>query len=135
MQQQELALKERDTSIKEAKTQADIAAEQRRLDIEEKRIASQERIAGAQIGAKAAESKANLDAKQMMEGAKMGMKAVSDERNREVQEDQLEHQGKQLEQNNLHKHMDFAAQAHAQEVQRAQAEAAKEEKPEEGETE
>ncbi len=85
MQQQELQLKAQDLQIKAQKTQADIQIEQERLAIERERLASQERIAGAQIGAKAASDKENLQAKQLAEGAKIGMKAVSDERNRETQ--------------------------------------------------
>jgi hypothetical protein len=85
MQQQELQLKAQEVQIKAEKTKADIAADQVRLQIEQMRIESQERIAGAQIGAKAAESKEALEAKQMAEGAKIGMKAMSDERNRETQ--------------------------------------------------
>lgn len=85
MQQAELQLKAQELQLKQEKTKADIAAEQVRLQMEQLRIESAERIAGAQIGAKAAESKQNLDAKQMAEGAKIGMKAVSDERNRETQ--------------------------------------------------
>lgn len=92
MQQQELQLKAQEIQMKAEKTKADIAADQVRLQIEQMRIESQERIAGAQIGAKAAESKQNLDAKQMAEGAKIGMKAVSDERNREIQQDQIDAQ-------------------------------------------
>ena len=90
MQQAELQLKAQEVQIKAEKTKADIAADQVRLQIEQMRIESAERIAGAQIGAKAAESKERLDAQQMAEGAKIGMKAVSDERNREVQEAQME---------------------------------------------
>jgi hypothetical protein len=90
MQQAELQLKAQEVQIKAEKTKADIAADQVRLQIEQMRIESAERIAGAQIGAKAAESKDNLQAKQLAEGAKLGMKAVSDERNREVQEAQIE---------------------------------------------
>jgi hypothetical protein len=90
MQQAELQLKAQEVQLKAEKTKADIAAEQVRLQIEQMRIESQERIAGAQIGAKAAQDKESLNAKQMAEGVKAGMKAVSDERNREVQEAQIE---------------------------------------------
>ena len=90
MQQAELQLKAQEVQMKAEKTKADIAAEQARLQIETMRIESQERIAGAQIGAKAAQDKDNLEAKQLAEGVKAGMKAVSDERNREVQEAQIE---------------------------------------------
>jgi hypothetical protein len=90
MQQAELQLKAQEVQLKAEKTKADIAADQVRLQIEQMRIESQERIAGAQIGAKAAQDKENLQAKQLAEGVKAGMKAVSDERNREVQEAQIE---------------------------------------------
>jgi hypothetical protein len=90
MQQAELQLKAQEIQLKAEKTKADIAADQVRLQIEQMRIESQERIAGAQIGAKAAQDKENLQAKQLAEGVKAGMKAVSDERNREVQEAQIE---------------------------------------------
>jgi sulfate adenylyltransferase subunit 1 (EFTu-like GTPase family) len=85
MQQAELQLKAQELQLKQEKTKADIAAEEVRLQIETMRIESQERIAGAQIGAKAAQDKENLEAKQLTEGAKLGMKAMSDERNRETQ--------------------------------------------------
>jgi hypothetical protein len=90
MQQAELQLKAQEVQLKAEKTKADIAADQVRLQIEQMRIESQERIAGAQLGAKAAQDKENLQAKQLAEGVKAGMKAVSDERNREVQEAQIE---------------------------------------------
>jgi hypothetical protein len=124
MQQQELQLKAQELQIKAQKTQSDIQIEQARLQLDRERIASAERIAGAQLGAKAVESKDRLAAEQMAKGAEIGMRAMNDEANREMQRDQLKHQGKQLEQANQHKHMDFAAQAHQQEVQRQQAEKA-----------
>jgi hypothetical protein len=85
MQQKELELKEQEVQMKAEKTQADIMAEARRLDIEEKRIESQERIAGAQIGAKAAQEESRLNNTQFVKGAELGMKAMTDERNRETQ--------------------------------------------------
>jgi hypothetical protein len=85
MQQAELQLKAQEVQAKAQKMMADAQIDQARLEIEKMRIESQERIAGAQIGAKAAESKEALEAKQMAEGAKIGMKAMSDERNRETQ--------------------------------------------------
>ena len=136
MQQQELQLKAQEVQIKAQKTQADIQAEQQRLMIEKMRIESAERIAGAQIGAKATENKNRLQVEQMTEGVKLGMKAVADERQAEIQSAQLSHQGKQLDQANLHKHMDFAAQAHDRETQReAAAKAAEQSAQPEGETE
>ncbi len=90
MQQQELQLKAQEVQAKSQKMMADAQIDQARLEIEKMRIESAERIAGAQIGAKAAQDKNNLDAKQLTEGAKLGMKAVSDERNREVQTAQMQ---------------------------------------------
>jgi hypothetical protein len=57
----------------------------KKLELEQQKIMSNERIAGAQLGAKAAQQQSELEAKQLAEGAKVGMKAVSDERNRETQ--------------------------------------------------
>jgi hypothetical protein len=73
MQQQELAIKQAEVDIKNRKLVADAAAKVDQLDIERERIASQERIAGAQIGAKVEQDKANLIAKQQLEGTKLGV--------------------------------------------------------------
>jgi hypothetical protein len=133
MQQQELQLKAQELQIKAQKSQADTQLEQERLQLERDRLASQERIAGAQLGAKIAGDKAELQAKQLAEGIKIGAKAIADERNHEVQTAQLEHQGKQLEQTDKHKHMDFATKAH--ELQTAAAQQAQPAEQPTGETE
>jgi hypothetical protein len=73
MQQAELQIKAKETEIKEKKLAVDAAAQADKLNIEKERIASQERIAGMQVGAKAAESKASLAAKQQAEGVRMGI--------------------------------------------------------------
>jgi hypothetical protein len=137
MQQQELQIKQQEVQIKAQKSQADTAIEQQRLEIERERIASAERIAGAQLGAKVAGDKAAIQAKQMAEGIKVGVKAIADERNHEVQVAQLGHQGKQLEQADKHKHIDFATKAHELQQQQelaAQQAAAAQQQPT-GETE
>jgi hypothetical protein len=85
MQQQELQLKAQEVQIKAEKVKADIVLEQSRLQLDQMRIESAERIAGAQIGSQAVQNKEALEAKQMTEGAKLGMKAMSEERNRETQ--------------------------------------------------
>lgn len=85
MQQQELQLKAKEIEIKEVKTNADIVSDQERLAVERERIASQERIAGAQIGAKAAMDKEKLDAQQFTEGTRIGIEAIQKERQLETQ--------------------------------------------------
>jgi chaperonin GroES len=76
MQQQELQLKAQDLQIKQQKTMADIQAEQQRLELDKMRIESQERIAGAQLGADVVMSDKDLQAKQLMEGTRLGIDAV-----------------------------------------------------------
>ena len=87
MQQQELQLKAQDLQIKQQKTMADIQAEQQRLELDKMRIESQERIAGAQLGADTVMANKELEAKQIMEGAKLGIQAVQNkQRNQQPQE-------------------------------------------------
>jgi hypothetical protein len=76
MQQQELQLKAQDLQIKQQKTMADIQAEQARLELDKMRIESQERIAGAQLGADTVMANKELQAKQLIEGTKIGIQAV-----------------------------------------------------------
>ena len=76
MQQQELALKAQDLQIKQQKTMADIQAEQQRLALDKMRIESQERIAGANLGADVVMSEKELNAKQLMEGTRLGIESV-----------------------------------------------------------
>ena len=86
MQQQELALKAQDLQIKAQKTQADIQAEQTRLALDKMRIESQERIAGAQLGADTVLANKELEAKQLMEGAKLGVQVVQQKNNKKDQQ-------------------------------------------------
>jgi hypothetical protein len=87
MQQQELQLKAQDLQIKQQKTMADIQAEQARLELDKMRIESQERIAGANLGADTVMANKELEAKQIMEGAKLGIQAVQNkQRNQQPQE-------------------------------------------------
>ena len=87
MQQQELQLKAQDLQIKQQKTMADIQAEQQRLELDKMRIESQERIAGANLGADTVMANKELEAKQITEGAKLGIQAVQNkQRNQQPQE-------------------------------------------------
>lgn len=88
MQQQELQLKAQDLQIKQQKTMADIQAEQARLELDKMRIESQERIAGAQLGADTVMANKELEAKQLIEGTKIGVQAVQGniQRNQQPQE-------------------------------------------------
>jgi hypothetical protein len=95
MQQQELQLKAQDLQIKQQKTMADIQAEQQRLELDKMRIESQERIAGAQLGADAVMSNKELEAKQLMEGTKIGINAVSQQQERSIREKQMMQQRNQ----------------------------------------
>lgn len=89
MQQAELQLKAQDVQIKAQKLQTDAQLEQERLAVERERIASQERIAGAQLGAKAAMDKEKLDAQQLAEGARIGVQAVQQEQQRDVERERI----------------------------------------------
>lgn len=120
MQQQELQLKAQEVQQKDKKIAMDAQLEQERLAVERERIASQERIAGAQLGAKAAMDKEKLDAQQLAEGTRIGIQAVQQEEQRGVERERI------------------AAQERAQErAARAQAraQAANRQQPKTGETE
>jgi hypothetical protein len=78
MQQQELAIKQAELQLKEKKLQIDAAAKTDQLDIEEERIRSQERIAGLQVGAKAAKDKEEITQKYQAEGLKIGAQIAKD---------------------------------------------------------
>jgi hypothetical protein len=95
MQQQELQLKAQDLQIKQQKTQADIQVEQARLELDKMRIESQERIAGAQLGANAMMENKQLEAKQLLEGTKIGVEAVSQQQERSIREKQMMQQRNQ----------------------------------------
>jgi hypothetical protein len=73
MQQKELELKEREVAIKEKQLAVSAAEKNDRLELEEKRIATQAEIAGLQVGAKIATSKAQQESKDQLEGLKMGV--------------------------------------------------------------
>lgn len=73
LQAQELQLKAKDIDIKERKLVADSAAKADQIEIEQERIRSQERIAGMNVGAKVQNDKAQLRAKQSLEGTKIGV--------------------------------------------------------------
>jgi hypothetical protein len=77
MQAQELQLKQVEENRKRQKDVLDAAAKADQLEVEKERIASQERIAGAQIGAKAAQDKEKLELEKMKEGFSIG-KQMSD---------------------------------------------------------
>jgi len=72
--------------------QMDAQLEQERLQVERERIASQERIAGAQLGAKVAMDKENLDAQQLAEGTRIGIQAVQQEEQRTVERERIAQQ-------------------------------------------
>jgi hypothetical protein len=73
MQQQGLEIKKGELELKRQKLQIDAAEKQDRLELEQMRIESQEEIAGLQVGAKLATSKADLEAKQEEAGLRMGI--------------------------------------------------------------
>jgi hypothetical protein len=99
MQQQELQLKAQEVQIKAEKTKADIATDQVRLQIEQMRIESQERIAGAQLGAKAAMDKEKLDANQLAEGTRIGIEAVQKSSQLEVERERIAQQDRAANRN------------------------------------
>jgi hypothetical protein len=88
MQQQELQLKAQDLQIKQQKTMADIQAEQTRLELDKMRIESQERIAGAKLGADVVMSDKDLQARQLMEGTRLGIDAVKAKEQMDLQRNQ-----------------------------------------------
>lgn len=97
MQQQELQLKAQEVQAKGQKIQIDAQLEQERLQVERERIASQERIAGAQLGAKAAMDKEKLDAQQLAEGTRIGIQAVQQQDQRDVERERIQLQEKAAE--------------------------------------
>ena len=72
MQAKELQLKEAEEMRKKQKDVMDAAAKADQLRVEQERIASQERIAGAQLGAKAATDKEKLELQKMKDGFQIG---------------------------------------------------------------
>ena len=76
MQQQELAIKQQEAQAKAQKMAADVELEKAKLELDKMKIDSQERIAGAKIGSEVSQQQAERNAKELMEGTKMGMQAV-----------------------------------------------------------
>jgi len=76
MQQQELAIKQQEAQAKAQKMAADVELEKAKLELDKMKIESQERIAGAKIGSEVSQQQAERNAKDLMEGTKMGMQAV-----------------------------------------------------------
>ena len=72
MQMKELQLKAQEIDIKQKKMQIDAAKGADQIEVEKMRIAAQKEIAGMQIGAKAKSEKESLDAKQQLEGMRLG---------------------------------------------------------------
>jgi hypothetical protein len=75
MQQQELAIKQQEAQTKAQKMAADVELEKARLELDKMKIDSQERIAGAKIGSEVSQQQAERNAKELMEGTKMGIQA------------------------------------------------------------
>jgi hypothetical protein len=84
MQQKELQLKEMEIQTKAQKTMADIELDKARIEVDRMRIESQEKIAGAELGARAAIEKQKLDAEELRQGARLGMEAVMQEKKLET---------------------------------------------------
>lgn len=95
MQQQELQIKQGELKLKEKKLAVDAATKVKQLKIEEERIAAQKEIAGAQLGAKSAKDKADLNAKQHLEGLRIGTQVAKDRNQMQHQRDQFAHQREQ----------------------------------------
>jgi len=72
MQQQELQIKMQDMELRKQKMLLDAATNEDKLDIERQRIASQEKIAGMQVGVKAAKDRAELESKEKIDGLRIG---------------------------------------------------------------
>jgi hypothetical protein len=75
MQQQELAIKQQEAQTKAQKMAADVELEKAKLELDKMKIDSQERIAGAKIGSEVSQQQAERNAKELMEGTKMGIQA------------------------------------------------------------
>ena len=95
MQQKELGLKEREVALKEKKLSVDAVTKVKQLKIEESRIQAQKEIAGAQLGAKTAKDKADLEARMRVDGIRIGAQAAKDREQMQHQKNQLMHQREQ----------------------------------------
>jgi hypothetical protein len=73
MQQAELELKKKELEIKEKQFAVNAAEKNDRIELEEKRLAQQAEIAGLQVGAKLAVSKAQQESKDQLEGLRLGV--------------------------------------------------------------
>jgi hypothetical protein len=71
-------LAQQDSQLKQQKATDDATTKAGQLDIDRQRIAAQERIAGMQVGAKAAADKANIDSQHHLEGARLGVGIAKD---------------------------------------------------------
>jgi len=76
MQMKELEIKEKEFGLKEKKFQIDAAEKNDKIDLEHARIKAQAEIAGMQVGAKMATSKADLSAKQQEAGLRLGIEVA-----------------------------------------------------------
>jgi hypothetical protein len=76
MQQQELKLKQMEAQAKAQKMQADTQLDIAKLELEKAKLEAEVGIAGAKIGANASMDNRKIDAKNLMEGTRMGMEAV-----------------------------------------------------------
>jgi hypothetical protein len=73
MQQAELELKKKELELKEKQFAVNAAEKNDRIELEEKRLAQQAEIAGLQVGAKLAVSKAQQESKDQLEGLRLGV--------------------------------------------------------------
>jgi hypothetical protein len=73
MQQQELALKERDISIKEKKVQVDAAARADELELKKQELDSRMQLEGFKVGQQVRQTAQKLQADQEREGVRMGI--------------------------------------------------------------
>ena len=78
MQQQELQIKQMEAQAKTQKMTADVELEKAKLELDRMKIESTERIAGAKIGSEVSQQQAERNAKQLMEGVKLGQKGTLD---------------------------------------------------------
>jgi hypothetical protein len=76
MQQQELQIKQMEAQAKAQKMQADTQLDIAKLELEKAKLEAEVGIAGAKIGANASMDNRKIDAKNLMEGTRMGMEAV-----------------------------------------------------------
>lgn len=92
MQMQELELKKGELDRKKIKDQMDAAAKADQLEIEKLRIESQQEIAGMQVGAQTAKSKAELEARMESEGVRLGSQIRKDQAALQIQRAQIDKQ-------------------------------------------